>query len=144
MRVRPMLQAYVIYPTLASRSRKGSALLRWFFRHQQAFHIGSHAQLSCFFNSFDSLRSGRQLFGIFQRLGRPGIPVVSTDIALCEFHMIFPTAANPVRRKTNRSNWIASGRLRSSASERVHISDIRRFDGRTWITLSAFLEAASA
>jgi hypothetical protein len=56
--------------------------LRVLFR-QQIFHIGGDAQLSRFSYSFRSFRSGRQLFGIRQRLGRSGIPVVSIDIAVC-------------------------------------------------------------
>jgi hypothetical protein len=37
---------------------------------------------------------------------------VSIDIALCEFHMILPTAANPAHSKASRSRRISSDRWR--------------------------------
>jgi hypothetical protein len=84
---------------------------RWLFHHQPTFHVCGNAKLSGFSDGFGSLRSGRQLFGICQRFGCSGIPIVTIDIVARLFHIMI-LAANLVHRKANRSRWIPSDRLR--------------------------------
>ena len=115
---------------------------RWLFRHQPTFHVCGNAKLSGFSDGFGSLRSGRQLFGICQRFGCSGIPIVTIDIVARLFHIMIP-AANLAHRKANRSRWIPSDRLRQSACERDRISGIRRYAGRTRTGLSRLLKATS-
>jgi hypothetical protein len=75
-------------PSLASGRR--------FFRHQQSFHVCGNAKLSCFFDSLGSLGSGRQLFGLFQSLRRPGIPIAAVQTLVRHlFHAVAFSCRSP-------------------------------------------------
>jgi hypothetical protein len=122
--------------------RQQLASRRWLFHHQPTFHVCGNAKLSGFSDGFGSLRSGWQLFGICQRFGCSGIPIVTVDIVARLFHIMI-LAANLAQRKANRSRWIPSDRLRQPACERDRISGIRRYVGRTPTGLSRLLKATS-
>lgn len=65
--------------------------------HQPIFHVCGNAKLSCSSDSFGSLQSGRQLFGLCQNLGCAGSPIVTIEIVAHQFcHVILLTVAPQV------------------------------------------------
>jgi hypothetical protein len=50
------------------------------FAVNQPLHVCGNAKLCCFSDGFESLQSGRQLFGLLQSLGCPGSPIVTIEI----------------------------------------------------------------
>jgi hypothetical protein len=74
------------------------------FRRQPTLHVCGNAKLCYFSYGFESLQSGRQLFGLCQSLGCPGSLIVTIETVAHQFcHFIVLTVAPSGRCAPSRT-----------------------------------------